>query len=401
MSYHRKPETKWAKSYITNVFKAKNKYQNTFSEILLSETELLSKKQEYMPSSLFKFYGPNSNNILDIQKRVLWLSHPNSFNDPFDCSIGYDDDAYERATLIDFIKDSGFASDSDYHNGFTEDEFHRICNSKTFNELYGWYYNTSEEFDSVLRKILNTKSKDFSKVIDNLLIDARSELKDKIGLLRDANIRVSCFSNLNTKKGICDVIHMWSHYADNHKGFCVEYDTSIFKAPDICELSDYSSNDDFLHGSKYTQDRLEASILGGLFPVIYTSNRVEIPAKKLRKIDLCSQKKSGLPSDIEATLYKNFIVKSTNWSYENEWRLILDGNICKFYGNKIPFPYIKRIYLGCKMDSSIIDTMISIAKDLDIDVHMMYMDEKKFTLDDFDLYRYNLQKRQRIWVNPF
>ena len=37
-----------------------------------------------------------------------------------------------------------------------------------------------------------------------------------LGLIK--SIHVACFSE--TKESIL----MWSHYADNHKGFCVEYD---------------------------------------------------------------------------------------------------------------------------------------------------------------------------------
>ncbi len=99
-------------------------------------------------------------------------------------------------------------------------------------------------------------------------------------------------------------------------------------------------------------------------------------------------------------LYKTFIVKSAKWNYEKEWRIIIDGDICKYFENKLPFPYIKRIFLGCKMKAHHIDTLIEIADELNVEVVLMTMDNKKFVLEAQKTDSYRWDKERAKWNNP-
>ena len=222
-----KSRRKWQKAFIINVFSHKTKFNNTFSKIILENIELLEGKSDYLPKSIFKFYRPTSDNILDIQKQRLWMAHSESFNDPFDCRTGYDINSYEKHALLTFIKDTGCVEDKDRKEGFTIDEFHRLLNSTT-SYYYNWY-SKIEEYDALLRKLLKDKSKEFNDKIHNVTIKSRNEADKKIDKLRNVNIRVASFSGLDRQKGFDDIIQMWSHYTDNHQGFCVEYDMSLFK----------------------------------------------------------------------------------------------------------------------------------------------------------------------------
>ena len=47
----------------------------------------------------------------------------------------------------------------------------------------------------------------------------RQELKISLN-----NRSYYCISASNNDEILCDNIQMWSHYADSHKGFCIEYD---------------------------------------------------------------------------------------------------------------------------------------------------------------------------------
>jgi hypothetical protein len=138
------------------------------------------------------------------------------------------------------------------------------------------------------------------------------------------NFRVACFSEFNRNEGFKKDIQMWSHYADNHKGFCVEYDLSLLKETTVFSLDDHEY---YREQPQYLDERLRAAIKGGLFPVIYTSSRVNIPISKLRKVRIDEIGDLRHNSDIGAILYKTYIVKSANWNYEKEWRIILDGKI--------------------------------------------------------------------------
>ena len=148
-------------------------------------------------------------------------------------------------------------------------------------------------------------------------------------------------------------------------------------------------------------ERTRVALFGGLFPVIYTASRVNIPKTKLRRIKLDSKGNLQHDNDIDAILYKTYIVKSAKWSYEKEWRFILDGDVCNYYDNKVPFPYIKRIFLGCKMNDKTVDTMIEIAAEVGAEVVMMVMDPRKFVLEENSVSSYEWNKQRARWNNPF
>jgi len=390
-----KSKKKWQKIFINNIFSHKRGNLDTFSKIIIHNIHLLEDKSNHLPKSLFKFYAPTSDNIIDIKKQRIWLSHPKTFNDPFDCHTGYDVKSYEKHTLLKYIKELGCVDVKNSQDGFTSDEFDRLSRSTTLYE-YNWY-SKIEEYDTVLRKLLENKSKDFDRKIYELIKKTRNEVAAKIEKLRNVNIRIACFSALDRDKDFNNIIHIWAHYADNHKGFCVEYDVAPLKRliPFSLETYEFHKNQ-----SKYMDERIKVLILGGLFPVIYTANRVNIPKTKLDKIKL--DKVGGLQhnSDIDSLLYKTFIVKSAKWNDEKEWRLILDGDVCDYYDNKIPFPYIKRIFLGCKMNTQTIDTMVEIAEELGVEVFMMEMDNNKFILEEHGPDSYKWNKERARWDNP-
>jgi hypothetical protein len=388
-----KSRKKWQKTFINDVFNHKTTTLDTFSKIIINNTQLLEGKNSHLPKSLFKFYSPTSDNIIDIKKQRLRLSHPETFNDPFDCHTGYDVKNYEKHTLLKYIKELGCVDVKNSQDGFTNDEFDRLSRSTT---EYNWY-GKIEEYDTALRKLLENKSKDFNRLIYELTNKSRNEVKAKIEKLRNVNIRVACFSALDRYEDFNDIIHIWAHYADNHKGFCVEYDVSPLKELISFSLEAYEFHKD---QSKYMDERIKVLILGGLFPVIYTANRVNIPKTKLNKIKFDEINGPQHNSDIDSILYKTFIVKSAKWNYEKEWRLILDGDVCNYYNNKIPFPYIKRIFLGCKMNIQTIDTMIEIAEELGVEVFMMEMDNKKFILKENSTYWHKWDKEETRLRNP-
>lgn len=98
----------------------------------------------------------------------------------------------------------------------------------------------------------------------------------------------------------------------------------------------------------------------------------------LDKID-CNDKKS-----IQRIRLRSLISKSINWNYEKEWRLIIDNKTAEYYSYKIPFPFIKAIYIGCNASDQLIRELSEIGKDLNIKVYKMHM-----SINDYSLY-YNL-----------
>ncbi len=164
--WNSKSQKKWQKAYINNIFANKNARHKAFSKIILNNPELLNGKNTHFPKSLFKFYSPTSDNIIDIKKQRLWFAHPSSFNDPFDCHTGYDVTSYEKYSLLEHIKNVGFANSENSQNGFTKEEFNRIYKSIPEYE-YNWMRSAEEYWDAI-RKISENKSKEFENEIFNL-----------------------------------------------------------------------------------------------------------------------------------------------------------------------------------------------------------------------------------------
>ncbi|EEE41205.1 hypothetical protein METSMIALI_00086 [Methanobrevibacter smithii DSM 2375] len=132
--------------------------------------------------------------------------------------------------------------------------------------------------------------------------------------------KVSCLSEIH------DSILMWSHYANQHQGFCIGYDTS----------------------------EIEEKIKKQLFPVFYHETffpliNVDISDKKL-----------------------NLLIKYKDWRYEREWRLISDEKFLPLKPSKI--------YLGVKFNEEYLDYFKDIACEKNCKLYRMKMNYSEYAL---------------------
>ena len=142
---------------------------------------------------------------------------------------------------------------------------------------------------------------------------------------------------------------MWSHYAQNHEGFCIEYDLM-------------KEHDNF------------ANIKEHLFPVIYTTKRqaardYERLAESLYDLNKAINGEyeydSVEPMDDIIPL---FLTKDEIWKYEKEWRIIYskkqmyDLDIRELNEGNINFNCITAIYLGYRINKEIKNNIIEICK---------------------------------------
>lgn len=143
--------------------------------------------------------------------------------------------------------------------------------------------------------------------------------------------RIACLSEDN------DSILMWSHYANNHKGVCIEYDFQELIEKFKCDL----------------------------FPIIYVKRR-----KKYTPYDLINS---------SLTFQKSVFLKADVWSYEKEWRILkcFQNDIMQF-GKDTFKP--KAIYLGYKIDEESKERLINICKDNNLECWQMQLDECEYKL---------------------
>lgn len=93
---------------------------------------------------------------------------------------------------------------------------------------------------------------------------------------------------------------MWSHYADSHRGICIEYDFSNFSA--------------FLDQSLFA-------------PVIYSSKRPQFTKQLLDHLN-----HNQLNLQDRRYLTSALFTKDTIWEYESEWRILKGVHVCTQYG---------------------------------------------------------------------
>ena len=233
------------------------------------------------PERIYKYVSLETA-IKILETNSLKFAKPSTFNDPFDCDVN----------LLDFNFDGG-------------------VNPTVLKEI--------ETLKLSYKGKLEAKSKDFW------------EKGYKAAQLEKVNrSRICCFSLMN------DNILMWSHYADNHAGVCLEFDNlmenkfvKLFDKKDISE-----------------------GVIG------YTAkNRINYVAEERR-----------------FAFYKLFFCKSEIWEYEKEFRMILLNTKEEFYQFKNES--LLGIYFGINTTAEDRNTLIKEANQNNFRTINYYVGEK-------------------------
>lgn len=185
---------------------------------------------------LYKYYSGTPLHMSSIKNKKMWYSAPCNFNDVFDCDISIDE-------------------------------------KKVFNEAIKLFP------DKRGMRPGSKMWKDFRAEMNQRLRALRAEFNE----LR-STMGVSCLSESE------DSMLMWAHYANNHRGICVEYD--LF---DINRILGFTA-----------------------VPVIYSMERPCFDSFNLEDIE----------KDAMQLFIRSLTTKSPEWCYEKEWRIIRDQNAC-------------------------------------------------------------------------
>jgi hypothetical protein len=215
-----------------------------------------------IPLKLYKFQTFNKYSIQNLKRGQIWFSKPRQLNDPFDCAIPF---------VLEW----------------TDKDFESFCL-----QLKG-----RDNLATPRRSFYITDGKPNQKFQDSIRNTNEYYMRLRI-INQISGMGISCFTeNL-------DNILMWSHYADSHKAFCLEFDTKCFP---------------FLDPEK-------------LHKVIYSDKYPSLAPDAFFHDEY-------MPIDI-------LITKSLKWKYENEWRQIIDiGNTAVGYDARA----LTAVYFGCSM----------------------------------------------------
>lgn len=144
---------------------------------------------------------------------------------------------------------------------------------------------------------------------------------------------------MKTELGICSLAEfpniqkMWERYADNHNGYCVEYD-----------VSNYGHNDNIFKVI-YDNNRDINAVRAVVFP--FVGSCIETASRNHYKTD-------------KSNYFKLFLSKFEKWSYQNEWRIVGD------HDSKIQCPRVSKVIIGKNAELSMKNKLIDICKSKNI-----------------------------------
>ncbi len=178
-----------------------------------------------------------------------------------------------------------------------------------------------------------------------------------INALRDSyytGVLIGCFTTNLTNN-----MPMWAHYANNHTGFCIEYNVTKPK---------------LFYPISYEPTRAPANVA--------YMNCVSLGYKDM--IGKITEKEKEDLEFYNALLFHNCIIKNNDWKYENEYRLLFPTEIAKQFTNvsnkgvlmpnKVLGIETTGIYLGMTCEKYK-NKLINIGKELGVNVYQMYFDD--------------------------
>ena len=299
---------------------------------------------------IFKYL---SSERIDVLKNAhIGFTPPGAFNDPFE-SFPYFKAIAPKWDMDRFIEQKGWDQRKieDMLEESWEAQLQKYPNLKIpFSSVKGLMTAMLEQ----ARPNLTDHFKQF------MTVDGETYRELAIDTLLNAMNREIGILCLTEKR---DNLLMWAHYASNHSGFVVQFDTE---------------------SSYFDQRKKTDEIRGHLRKVRY--------AKKQPELVLMDRNLSQ-EQTIDRWVDDIFFVKSKHWEYEQEWRMAMTLRDCQRViqrgSHKIhlfPFPKdsVRALILGCKISKEDKDFIIKIVEqDADyshVEIIQAKIDDKKYRL---------------------
>ena len=282
--------------------------------------------------------------LATIEKNSVLLKNPLKYNDPFDCLFYATDEEKEKAyeLFVDFQLFVGMYDFLIRKNIKVSKlkmiaEKHRKDINETIKEIKTTGKFVSKPFIIPYRALiygfLNKNKTQLQKEFKRLVNHSFEEMR--------SSIVVSCFGSS------CDSVLMWSHYADKHKGACIEFET----------------NDKEFREVKYAKSMPPYE----LYQTLELFFAHHFLGKEISDDDV----------EKYSVAYEPLLTKSEDWQYEGEVRCVYsskrrdskitegkdaDGNPALF----LTMPKIKAIYIGCNATNEFKNKVKAISKDIPI-----------------------------------
>jgi len=266
--------------------------------------KIILEREKYIPQELYRYRRIDNENIMcdkhvdALKKDEIYLTSPYLFNDPYDSAFSIDMELFKNSItnkIEQFIKEK-----------IVKDKFEKI--------------NINPENVENINIIYDDMNIDMSIMPD--FLEKNSTIFYNEFLKQQIKFRISCFTESHKS------ILMWSHYSNQHQGFCIGYDTS----------------------------KIEDEIIKKIYPVFYHETFFQLIEE----------------GDLNHKIF-NSLIKFKEWSYEKEWRLISEEKVLSLKPSKI--------YLGIRFNEEHIDLFKDIASEKNCKLFKMKMNYSEYALE--------------------
>lgn len=260
---------------------------------------IIEEREKYIPQELYRYRRIDNKNMDALKKDEIYLTSPYLFNDPYDSTFSIDMELYKNSIILPNIEQK-------IKEEIVKTEFEKSgIGIENVENMHIVYENMNVDI---------SKMDDF---IDNNSYTFYNEI-----IKQEIKFKIACFSESP------NCILMWSHYANQHQGFCIGYDTS----------------------------KIENEIIKKIYPVFYHETFFQL----IEDEDLNDKK-------------FNSLIKFKDWRYEKEWRLISDEKVLSLKPSKI--------YLGIKFNDEYVDLFKDIASEKNCKLYKMKMNYSEYALE--------------------
>ncbi|MFC5455407.1 DUF2971 domain-containing protein [Prosthecobacter fluviatilis] len=265
-----------------------------------------------LPAKLYKYCSFNAKTLHILSREEVYFANPVSFNDPLDCKptikVDVDRSSLERLFVKMLADESG-----------KTEALRRLQECRYLSSEFGDYRTNIEAGEF------------YDRTLASAILDGFTRLMSKFGVLALA------------KRWNCPL--MWSHYANQHEGICIEYST---RNPTPVEINAVSYN----------------------------------KPRAIKVSDLIDWKFNASVIAENAIRDTFFFSKANPWKYEQEWRAINKKAGLDFS----PFT-ISGVYFGLRCSSAVQTALVKL---FDNDHRQIKFYGVYESDDDFSLKRYEV-----------
>lgn len=288
-------------------------------------------KNANLPRFVYKYRRCNDYAFDNLKTDTVWLTSASSYNDPYDCAITLSFRQLNAAIVKMKLEELPYYSK--LRTMVSEEELNaaRLSSDPVRQVSKLLLRSTKDLPEDKLPAMLQSLEDAVEHVSRPTLERARKLVQD--------NTMICSFSAVH------DSIIMWGHYAQDHKGFCIEYDV--------------------LNSFDHIRRRM-------LCPVVYSNDLFD--ATKYFEAAILYPTKFNNTFAVVAALYK-----SPEWKYEQEWRLIYPGGIVPTGNYAMGTP--SRVFLGSRIADADRMQLTAICRANKIECHQMRLSANSFKLE--------------------